>query len=152
MVRKLTHIAQTTLRFRRWSRKAYAAFVSIHRQVTMGHLAASLTERFQAKQQALHGWMEGRSGANLSDEEKMQASDLPDSELLQVALEKGWVYLVETPVIPANYSFEKIENSDSSMPSGWISPNGVSVRFFYFLIYERLNIPKTKSPIRRTIK
>lgn len=98
----------------------------------MGHLAASLTERFQAKQQALHGWMEGRSGANLSDEEKMQASDLPDSELLQVALKKGWVCLVETPVIPADYSFEKIENSDSSMPSGWISPNGVSVRFFIF--------------------
>ena len=97
----------------------------------MGHLAASLTERFQAKQQALHGWMEGRSGASLSDEEKMQASDLPDSELLQLALEKGRVCLVETPVIPADYLCEQINNMNYK-PSGWISPKGYLSAFFYF--------------------
>ena len=131
MVRKLTHIAQTTLRFRRWSRKAYAAFVSIHRQVTMGHLSAPLAERFQSKQQALHGGMEERNGSSASDKEWMQASDLPDSELLQPALEKGRVCLVETPVIPADYLCEQINNMNYK-PSGWISPKGYLSAFFIF--------------------
>lgn len=46
---------KTSLRFCRWSRKGYAAFISIHRQVTIGRLAAALVERFHLKQQTLHG-------------------------------------------------------------------------------------------------
>lgn len=37
------------LRFRRWSRKAYAVFVSIQRAVTIGALQVHLVERLQNK-------------------------------------------------------------------------------------------------------
>lgn len=42
------------LRFKRWSRKAYAAFVSIQHHVTIGQLSAHIADRFQAKHQSLH--------------------------------------------------------------------------------------------------
>lgn len=38
-----------SLRFRRWSRKAYAAFISIQRAVTMGCLSCHVVERLQNK-------------------------------------------------------------------------------------------------------
>lgn len=44
----------STLRFKRWSRKGYAAFISIQRSVTIGQLKSSLTERFQKKNISLH--------------------------------------------------------------------------------------------------
>lgn len=48
------------LRFRRWSRKAYAAFVSVSRTVTIGQLSTSVADRLQKKHLSLH------SGADLS--------------------------------------------------------------------------------------
>lgn len=44
----------STLRFRRWSRKGYAAFISLQRAVTIGQLSTSVSERFQTKNLALH--------------------------------------------------------------------------------------------------
>lgn len=38
-----------SLRFRRWSRKAYAAFISVQRAVTMGCLSCHVVERLQNK-------------------------------------------------------------------------------------------------------
>lgn len=42
------------LRFKRWSRKGYAAFVSMHHVVTIGQLSAHVSERFQVKNGAVH--------------------------------------------------------------------------------------------------
>ena len=42
------------LRFRRWSRKRYAAFISIQHAVTIGQLSANVSERFQAKNGSVH--------------------------------------------------------------------------------------------------
>lgn len=42
-------------RFRRWCRKGYAAFASLRRAVTIGRLAAHVSERFQTKNNTLHG-------------------------------------------------------------------------------------------------
>lgn len=42
------------LRFRRWSRKKYAAFISLKRTVTIGCLSANVSERFQAKNVSGH--------------------------------------------------------------------------------------------------
>lgn len=42
------------LRFKRWSRKAYAAFISIQRAVTIGCLSANVSERFQVKNGSVH--------------------------------------------------------------------------------------------------
>lgn len=41
-------------RFRRWCRKGYAAFASLSRAVTIGCLAAHVSERFQTKYTTLH--------------------------------------------------------------------------------------------------
>lgn len=46
--------SRTSFRFRRWSRSRYAAFVSLHRAVTMGQLASHLADRFYKKQLSFH--------------------------------------------------------------------------------------------------
>lgn len=53
MKKQHTHIP-VALRFRRWSRKAYAAFISIQRIVNIGNLTANVSERFQTKNGAIH--------------------------------------------------------------------------------------------------
>lgn len=42
------------LRFKRWSRRGYAAFISLKQTVTIGHLSANVAERFQAKNSSIH--------------------------------------------------------------------------------------------------
>ena len=42
------------LRFRRWSRKKYAAFISLKQAVTIGNLSANVSERFQIKNGSTH--------------------------------------------------------------------------------------------------
>lgn len=44
----------TALRFKRWSRKKYAAFISIQRAVTIGQLSSNVSERFQTKNGSIH--------------------------------------------------------------------------------------------------
>lgn len=54
---------QPALRFRQWSRKGYAAFISLQREVTIGHLSSQVSDRFQMKNQALHNYsLSGASG------------------------------------------------------------------------------------------
>lgn len=61
------------LRFRRWSRKAYAAFISIQRAVTIGHLSFSVADRFQKKNQSLHtGFGTLLDGSLETDQEEEQ--------------------------------------------------------------------------------
>lgn len=48
------YIQSTGIRFRRWSRKGYAAFISLRRAVTIGNLSANVSERFQTKNGAIH--------------------------------------------------------------------------------------------------
>lgn len=60
------------LRFRRWSRKRYAAFVSLHNTVTMGCLAANVADRLQGKQSSLH------SSERISSSPYKLMENLPD--------------------------------------------------------------------------
>lgn len=53
-MRKSYTYRSQALRFRRWSRKAYAAFISIQRAVTIGQLSFSVADRFEKKNQSLH--------------------------------------------------------------------------------------------------
>ena len=46
-MRKSYTYRSQALRFRRWSRKAYAAFISIQRAVTIGQLSFSVADRFE---------------------------------------------------------------------------------------------------------
>lgn len=52
-MRKQPSYSRPALRFKRWSRKAYAAFVSVQRAVTIGQLSANIAERFFVKQESV---------------------------------------------------------------------------------------------------
>lgn len=73
------------LRFRRWSRKAYAAFVSIQRTVTIGQLSANVANRILAKNDSLHASVSSivkriaGEGQNLR-----QAAEEPEEVLAQL--------------------------------------------------------------------
>lgn len=82
-------IACPALRFRRWSRKRYAAFVSIHRAVTMGQLASHLADRLFAKQRSLHSGLGG--GGNAPEESlpgNVRTTDVVMSEELTLPRQK----------------------------------------------------------------
>ena len=53
-MRKSYTYRSQALRFRRWSRKGYAAFISVQRAVTIGQLSFSVADRFEKKNQSLH--------------------------------------------------------------------------------------------------
>lgn len=53
-MRKQLAYSPAALRFRRWSRQGYAAFISIQRAVTIGQLSASVSERLQEKHDSIH--------------------------------------------------------------------------------------------------
>lgn len=49
MFRKQLHTQTIQLRFKRWSRKGYAAFMSLHCQVSIGRLAVEISNRIGKK-------------------------------------------------------------------------------------------------------
>ncbi|WP_301705341.1 hypothetical protein [uncultured Parabacteroides sp.] len=53
-MRKQHTYKPVALRFKRWSRKGYAAFISIQHAVTIGQLSANVSERFQVKNGCIH--------------------------------------------------------------------------------------------------
>lgn len=83
------------LRFKRWSRKAYAAFISIRQAVTIGQLAANVSERFQTKQGSTHR-------TTLFINQGMQEEeDYTDSGLLNESLPFSaslWQLLIVLPI------------------------------------------------------
>lgn len=48
------YLKQQSFRFKRWSRKGYAAFFSLSRTVNIGHLSSNVAERFQVKNGSNH--------------------------------------------------------------------------------------------------
>ena len=48
------YFTQNSFRFKRWSRKGYAAFFSLSRSVTIGQLSSNVSERFQVKNGSNH--------------------------------------------------------------------------------------------------
>lgn len=54
MKKKQQILHSTALRFKRWSRKKYAAFISVQRTVTIGQLSSNVSERFQTKNGSIH--------------------------------------------------------------------------------------------------
>ena len=146
-------ISQTTLRFRRWSRKTYAAFVSIHRQVTMGCLAAAVAERFQMKQLSLHGWTgEQTNGRCLSDEKGLYPELLEPVGCLKGATGELALYytllLSQQLVAGASlYIYKVIRNI---IGKAYRYLRKVSVRLSLFINYADRFI-KTESSFRRSI-
>lgn len=90
----------SSLRFRRWSRKGYAAFASVRRAVTIGRLTSNIIERFQKKNLSLHTGicmsMEGVFGA---DEEEEYTDCLGNETGVSLA---GWQSLALLSVQASN--------------------------------------------------
>lgn len=81
---------RSTLRFRRWSRKGYAAFVSRKHTVTIGCLAAAVADRFYQKGLSLH-----RGVGHLVEglrEETEHSSQKPERD-------DAWLLLVEQALL-----------------------------------------------------
>ncbi|WP_278624474.1 hypothetical protein [Parabacteroides gordonii] len=70
------HFIQNSFRFRRWSRKGYAAFFSLSRAVTIGQLSSNVSERFQIKNGTVHSSVLFTDQSNPEDKER-------NTELLQ---------------------------------------------------------------------
>ena len=143
-------ISRTTLRFRRWSRKTYAAFVSIHRQVTMGCLAAAVAERFQMKQLSLHGWTgEQTNGRCLSDEKGLYPELLEPVGCLKGATGEWALYytllLSQQSVVGAIYKVIR-----NIIGKAYRYLREVSVRLSLF-INDADRFIKTESSFRRSI-
>ena len=89
-MRKQYTYKPVALRFRRWSRKRYAAFVSIQRAVTIGQLSANVSERFQTKNGSVHTSVltfDKTGEGEVEEKEKTYRSDsIPLSRLFLQAL------------------------------------------------------------------
>lgn len=93
------------IRFRRWSRKKYAAFISVKNAVTIGTLSANVSERFQAKNGSVHtSVLSMEQGDNSETEEEDMIvdnwlkTDIPFLQLPQLLL----IRTVKQPVAAAN--------------------------------------------------
>ncbi|MDL2255128.1 hypothetical protein LJC44_04250 [Parabacteroides sp. OttesenSCG-928-G06] len=76
MNQKQHNTSAHTLRFRRWSRKGYAAFVSLHHTVNIGQLASRLADRFHVKQNSLHAAvLAANPSVDLYTEKEEEAAD-----------------------------------------------------------------------------
>lgn len=77
LVRK-RQLYRTTLRFRKWSRKAYAAFASLGRCVTIGCLPKSVADSSLSKQKSgtSAGCKSGRQSLEDTDNDKGQETDI----------------------------------------------------------------------------
>ena len=80
-MRKQYTYKPVALRFRRWSRKRYAAFVSIQRAVTIGQLSANVSERFQTKNGSVHTSVLtfDKTGEGEAEEKKKTVQTVPAS-------------------------------------------------------------------------
>ena len=73
-MRKQYTYKPVALRFRRWSRKRYAAFISIQHAVTIGQLS----ERFQAKNGSVHTSVLTFDKVNDGETEEKENTSHPD--------------------------------------------------------------------------
>lgn len=85
-MRKQYTYKPVVLRFRKWSRKAYAAFISIHHTVNIGQLATYVSERFQAKNLSLHGCLCLSADLISADVQEQEEKWEDETELLQKGL------------------------------------------------------------------
>lgn len=119
---KKQHIScPLTLRFKRWSRKGYAAFISIQRTVTIGHLSAHVSERFQTKNESVHTSViseecnadyEAGGKPDLFKENELQETGIDQLliALLSIQTEKQFAAPKFATTLK-NYSSEKAEGS-----------------------------------------
>lgn len=83
-MRKQCTYEHNTFRFRRWSRKGYAAFFSLHRAVTIGQLSSNVAERFQTKNGSNHSsvLIAGQNHSEETDKDTDVSEERPCAEAI----------------------------------------------------------------------
>lgn len=93
------HFIQNSFRFRRWSRKGYAAFFSLSRSVTIGQLSSNVSERFQIKNGTVHSSVLFTDQSNPEDKERnaefLQGESFAET-LSRLSLVLLWLFTIQT--------------------------------------------------------
>ena len=93
------HFIQNSFRFRRWSRKGYAAFFSLSRAVTIGQLSSNVSERFQIKNGTVHSSVLFTDQSNPEDKERntelLQGESYAET-LSRLSLVLLWLFTIQT--------------------------------------------------------
>lgn len=125
-----------SLRFRRWSRRAWAVFASLGREVTIGTLVSALTGQSMVKSQVPAGAMNCEEIQHLEEEqEELEEVQLQVVALLPVSLAvpAGAAAFVLQAKILFNgwYGFSRISRFFIS-PSPPICPNKTCIEKMYY--------------------
>lgn len=83
-MRKVEYKSDNTIRFRKWSRKAYSIFASLHRHVTIGQVCNSITDASMSKSSEC---MNGSGIMRSAGAEDKMYSDGDIASILSVCLE-----------------------------------------------------------------
>lgn len=99
MHRIASYSRKVMLRFRRWSRKEYAAFVSLHRHVTIGQVGRGIADASLGKQKTAvceGKKTEGTSWTSFSEEDTLFGSGEPGlgGSLFEIDRTELWCLLV----------------------------------------------------------
>lgn len=99
MHRIASYSCKVMLRFRRWSRKEYAAFVSLHRHVTIGQVGRGIADASLGKQKTAvceGKKTEGTSWTSFSEEDTLFGSGGPGlgGSLFEIDRTELWCLLV----------------------------------------------------------
>ncbi|RHJ82539.1 hypothetical protein [Parabacteroides sp. AM08-6] len=117
------------LRFKRWSRKKYAAFISIKQAVTIGNLSANVSERFQIKNGSTHARvLLSEQGEKDECEEEAKPDNWLNTDIPHPLLSASWLIpTVQQPVVAAHLYIYK--NNISEKAEGFsimLSPSAFS--------------------------
>lgn len=126
MKKRYTSCSLCALRFKRWSRKKYAAFISRQRAVTMGTLRCNIIERLQHK----NSLVLNNSVLLLPEEKELDPAPSPweGNEGITLLLQMKSVLTARVDAIPASVSrFDLQENT-----SGKFRLKAGAFRFFRF--------------------
>lgn len=100
-----------SFRFRRWSRKGYAAFFSLTRAVTIGQLSSNVAERFQVKNGTAHSSVLLTDQSHPEDKERsmelLQGESYAEalSRLLSALLGSFTLQVAKQTVAPASSAY-----------------------------------------------
>lgn len=119
------------LRFKRWSRRGYAAFISLKQTVTIGHLSANVTERFQTKNSSIHSSVLSTSiqAAETEKEEECDPDEFRMLSCMQLGELAGILTVIQNDcrVVPAAFVHIIIKNK-IRIPEGFsviLGPSGI---------------------------
>lgn len=121
----------SSLRFKRWSRRGYAAFISLKQTVTIGHLSAHVSERFQTKNSSIHSSVlsNGIKPQEMENEEDGYPEESRRLSLMQIREVAGIAIALHSNcrvTFPA--SVQPVIKNDLSIPEGFsiiLGPSGI---------------------------